>query len=296
MEQAFDTIVVGHITVDVNSLPWGVIENMLGGAPTYAGFALASLGKRVGVVSKIGRDFPDRFPPVYRRFGLDTEGILATPGETTTFENTYDDQGNREQRCRPIPSKISPEEIPGIYRGARSFYVSPVADEITPELLESLKEDDNIVVLDPQGLFRRIDEQGAVQVQKRDDLADFLANVDVVKIGKEELGAFPGDLKGALEELGKMGPEIAIATQGAAGCAILYKEGFSEVEGTKVDVKDLTGAGDVFGAAFLSRYLDTGKPVDSAKFASVAAGMKIRYKGPTGFPTEREILDALSHQ
>ncbi len=296
MEQPFDVVVVGYITIDVNSMPWGMIENMLGGPPTYAGFALASLGKRVGVVSKVGSDFPDQFPLIYSRLGLDTEGILTGGEETTTFENVYDEAGNREQRCMPITSKITPEEIPDLYRAARSFYVSPVADEITPELVESLKASGSTVMLDPQGLFRRVSPDGKVEVHRRDDLADFLANVDVVKIGLEELNAFAGEPRDALEELRKMGPEIAMATRGGEKCIILSKDGFSEIEPLKVDAKDLTGAGDVFGASFLSRYLDNKDPLDAARFAMAAAGLKIRYKGPTGFSTEREILDAMESQ
>ena len=230
MEPPLDVVVVGYITIDVNSMPWGVIENMLGGPPTYAGFALASLGKRVGVVSKVGSDFPDQFPLIYSRLGLDTEGILTGGEETTTFENVYDEAGNREQRCRPITSKISPEEVPDMYRGARSFYVSPVADEITPGLLKSVKASGSLVMLDPQGLFRQIDAEGKVEVRRRDDLADFLANVDVVKLGLEELKAFAEEPKDALEELRGMGPETAIATQGGEKCTILSKDGFTEIE------------------------------------------------------------------
>jgi ribokinase len=75
---------------------------------------------------------------------------------------------------------------------------------------------------------------------------------------------------------------------------VLSDDGFNEIDSLKVDAKDLTGAGDVFGAAFLSKYLDNRDAVKSAKFASAAAGLKIRYKGPIGFPSEKEILDVLS--
>ncbi len=292
----FDVIVIGHITIDVNVLPWGIIENMLGGAPTYAGFMLASLGEKVGVVSKIGEDFPDKFPPLYGKFGLDTEGIYSIPEKTTIFENTYDESGKRRQTCWLLPSKISPKEIPQAYFHTRSFYVSPVGDEITPNVLETVKKKENVVMLDPQGLFRKVAEDGRVDIQKPDNLGDYLTHVDIVKIGQDEFQAFAKSPEETLKELVEAGPKVAILTQGEKGCVVLSDGKFSEFEGLKVEVKDLTGAGDVFGAAFLVRYLNTNDVAESAKFATAAASLKIKYKGPSGFPTEGEILKALSSQ
>ena len=293
MSLEFDVIVVGHVAIDVNVLPWGVIENVLGGAPTYAGLTLVALRKNVGIASKVGADFLDKFPPLYSKLGLDTEGILVAGEHTTTFENTYDEAGNREQVCKHVAAKISPDDVPHAYRGARSFYVSPIADEVTANVLKSIKRKGNVVMLDPQGLFRKINKEGKVEIQPREDLSDFLKYVDIVKIGRDEARAFKGGARKILKNLQEMGPKIAILTRGEKACAMLSDGGYNEIKSLRVDAKDLTGAGDVFGAAFLARYLDTRDAAGSAKFASAAAGLKIRYKGPTGFPPEEEILEAL---
>lgn len=293
MNLEFDVIVVGHVAIDVNLMPWGVIENALGGAPTYAGLALVALRKNVGVVSKVGADFLEKFPPLYSKLGLDTEGILVAGEYTTTFENTYDEAGNREQVCRHVAAKIAPDDIPRAYQDAKGFYVSPIADEVTAGVLKSIKRDGNTVMLDPQGLFRKISNGGKVEIRPREDLEDFLKHVDIVKIGREEARALKGGDRKILESLREMGPKIAILTRGEKACTVLSDDEFSEVESLKVDARDVTGAGDVFGAAFLARYLDTRDAVKSARFASAAAGLKIRYKGPTGFPSEKEILEAV---
>lgn len=289
----FDVIVVGHVAVDVNVLPWGIIENVLGGAPTYAGLALVALRKNVGIVSKVGADFLDKFPPLYSKLGLDTEGILVTGEHTTTFENTYDEAGNREQVCKHVAIKISPDDIPRAYQDAKGFYVSPIVDEVTADVLKSIKREENIVMVDPQGLFRKMSDGGKIKIQPREDLGDFLKYVDIVKVGRDEARALKGDARKILEDLRGMGPKIAILTRGEKACAMLSDEGFSEIKSLEVDAKDLTGAGDVFGATFLAKYLDTRDAAKSAKFASAAAGLKIRYKGPTGFPSEKEIMEAI---
>lgn len=287
----FDTIVVGHIAIDVNVLPWGVIENALGGAPTYAGLTFAAMRKNVGVISKVGADFLEKFPPIYSKLGLDTEGMMVAGEYTTTFENTYDEAGNRKQVCKHVAPKISPNDIPAAYGDAQSFYVSPIANEITPDVLGAIKRESNLVMLDPQGLLREIRKDGKVEIKSR-ELDEFLKHVDIVKIGKEEMKALKGGAKKVLESLREMGPKIAILTKGKDASMVLSDEGLVKIESLKVDAKDLTGAGDVFGAAFLTRYVATRDALESAKFATAAAGLKIRYKGPTGFPSEKEILGA----
>ncbi|KUO40948.1 MAG: hypothetical protein AVW06_04885 [Hadesarchaea archaeon DG-33-1] len=285
----FDAIVVGHVAIDVNVLPWGIIENALGGAPTYAGLTFASLRKKIGVVSKVGADFPEKFPPIYSKLGLDTEGIFVAGEYTTTFENTYDEAGNREQVCKHVAPIISPSDIPATYSDAQSFYVSPIANEITPDVLRAIKRESNLVMLDPQGLLRKISKDGKVEIKSR-ELGEFLKYADIVKIGKEEARALKGGAKEVLESIRAMGPKIAILTKGRDALMMLSDEGLAKIESLKVDAKDLTGAGDVFGAAFLTRYVTTRDALESAKFATAAAGLKIKYKGPTGFPSEKEIL------
>lgn len=288
-----DTVIVGHATVDVNVFPHGIIENVLGGAPTYAGFALASLGNEAGIVSKIGQDFPEHFPPLFSKFGIDTEGILATRGKTTKFENTYTEEGKREQVCKEVADSISPGDIPRVYLDARSFYVSPVADEISPETLSKISEGGGATMLDPQGIFRKIGSSGEIKLERPEDLSDYLSSADIVKIGKGEFQTFEKPGEEVLETLVEMGPEIGILTLGEEGCKVLFGGKSTEIESLDVEAKDLTGAGDVFGAAFLANYLETEDPVGSARFATAAAGLKIEYKGPTGFPSTGEVEEVL---
>lgn len=120
-----------------------------------------------------------------------------------------------------------------------------------------------------------------------------MRHVDVVKLGKDEAKVFGGEAREVLEGLCELGPKIAILTRGAKPCVVLSEGDLQEIKGIRVEARDLTGAGDVFGAAFLSRYLETRDVVEAARFANAAAALKIKYKGPTGFPSEKEILDAI---
>lgn len=289
---AFDVVVIGHVAVDVNVFPWGVIENALGGAPTYSGLQFAALRQNVGIVSKVGVDFPEKFPPIFSKLGLDTEGIFVAGEYTTTFENTYDEVGNRTQVCRHIAPKIFPDDIPGDYSDAKSFYVSPIANEITPDVLKAVKKKSNLVMLDPQGILRVIGANGHVEVRPK-DLSEFLRYVDIVKMGMEEARVLKGDVEKGMRSILDMGPEIVILTKGGEQTIALSDGELIRVNSLKVEVRDMTGAGDVFGAAFLTRYMATRDVLNSTKFAAAAAGLKIRYKGPTGFSSEQEVLEAV---
>ncbi|MEM3401770.1 MAG: PfkB family carbohydrate kinase [Candidatus Hadarchaeales archaeon] len=288
---SFDVVVVGHVAIDVNVFPWGIIENILGGAPTYSGFTLVNLKRSVGFSAKVGLDFLEKFPPIYGKLGLDNEGMIVAGEHTTTFQNIYDESGRRTQICRHMAPPITPEDIPNEYLGATSFYVSPIANEVDHELLHHLKRNSNLVMLDPQGILREIGADGKVTVKPR-DLGRYLKYVDIVKLGMDEaavLGSTPED---SMRKIMEAGPEVVILTKGGAPSLVLSREGLVKVNPLKVVAKDMTGAGDVFGAAFLHRFMSTRDVVEAAKFGTAAAGLKIRFRGPVGFPSEKEVEEA----
>ncbi|MEM2282491.1 MAG: carbohydrate kinase family protein [Candidatus Hadarchaeales archaeon] len=287
-------LVVGHVAIDVNVFPWGVVENVLGGAPTYSGFFLAGLGKRVGILSKVGIDFTELFPPIFGKFGLDTEGLIVAGERSTTFQNTYDEHGNRVQVCKHLAPPLTVGDIPSYYTGFEGVYISPLGQEVSPELLAELRKRARVLMMDPQGLFRRIGADGRVRLESFDRLADYLKYVDIAKVGKDELAAFPGKSPAQVaEELRAAGASVAVVTQGEGGCIVSDGKEIRKFPALQVEVRDHTGAGDVFGAAFLCRYVETHDVVQSAKFANAAAGLKIRYRGAVGFPSLEEILRAI---
>ncbi len=294
LKNLLDVIIIGHIAIDTNILPCGSVENALGGVPTYAGIALTTLKKKVGIVSKVGIDFKDF--SFYSNQGIDIKGISIGGKRTTRFKNIYDSKGDRQQVCEGDISRITPEDIPKTYEEACSFYISPIIDEIGVDVIKRVKRKDNTVMLDPQGLFRKVDEKGRVEIALPKNLNELLRYVDIIKIGKGEVSAFKIGVKEILSCLVDAGPKIAIATLEREGCMLLAEDKVWKARSLKVDVKDPTGAGDVFGAIFLAIYMDTLNVREAIKFASVSAGLKIRYEGPTGFPSKGNIKEAKAYR
>jgi len=290
-ENRFDVIIIGHFSLDKNIWPTGQIKNTLGGAPTYSGSIFAALGKKTGIFTIIGKDHFSEALSFCQSKNIDTLGLLVSTEQTMAFQNSYTTDGSRRQKCLHVAPKLLIRNLPKNYLDSKAFYISPLAGEVDEELLRKLKKKENVLMLDPQGLMRNISKNGEVKVVfDKNKLERIFKLVDIVKIGKDEVKAFKMQEKEILNTLDRVGVKIAIITRGKDPIMILHSGRFFEVQTLDTEVKDPTGAGDVFGAAFLSEYM-TGSGVEkAAKFAAAAASLKIRYKGPNGFPSKKDII------
>jgi sugar/nucleoside kinase (ribokinase family) len=293
-ENGFDAIIVGHFSLDTNIWPTGQIKNALGGAPTYAGSAFAALHKRVGVFSIIGKDHYSEALSFCQAKGIDTQGLLVSSNETMVFQNLYTADGNRKQRCSNIAPKLSFRDLPKNYLASKAFYISPLAGEVDEEFIGKLKIKESIIMLDPQGLMRNANKEGEVStIFRKSKLERIFKLVDIVKIGKDEVKAFKMEEKRILNTLKKIGVKVTIITRGRDDVMIFYSRKIYKVKTLDVKVEDPTGAGDVFGATFLSEYINGSTINEAIKFATISAGLKIRYEGPNGFPSKKDIIKHL---
>jgi len=88
-----------------------------------------------------------------------------------------------------------------------------------------------------------------------------------------------------------------VITRGENGARILYGGEKADLPGFKVATKDLTGAGDVFAAAFFIRATDrTVSAVRAGRFANAVAALSLREIGPYGIPTLAEAEAFLKKQ
>jgi ribokinase len=83
---------------------------------------------------------------------------------------------------------------------------------------------------------------------------------------------------------------ILVETIGPDGCVIHHQGSWTAVPGHPVRAIDTTGAGDCFAAAFTLAFLRGNGPVESARFANLAAALSTRQLGSrAGVPTAAEI-------
>jgi sugar/nucleoside kinase (ribokinase family) len=112
-----------------------------------------------------------------------------------------------------------------------------------------------------------------------------------IRIGKEVPGfidtavnlSYMSDIvfanKSELELMNLPQDMFIVEKKGNSGATVFYNSKKFSVKGVKVDTVDTTGAGDIFNAAFLSKFLD-GKPITEAlKFANYAAAFSVTKEG-----------------
>jgi sugar/nucleoside kinase (ribokinase family) len=83
---------------------------------------------------------------------------------------------------------------------------------------------------------------------------------------------------------------LGVITMGEHGARVLYGGEMTDLPGYDVPTVDLTGAGDVFAAAFFIRATDrSASAVTAGKFANAVAALSLRAEGAAGIPSKQEV-------
>lgn len=104
-------------------------------------------------------------------------------------------------------------------------------------------------------------------------IGDWCKDAAFIKINTPEYEAIKDSINLADWE-GKL-----IVTRGSSGCMIFRNGGFDHFDVDKVDVFDLSGAGDSFLAALVSKFLDTRDVDESIKYANQKASEIVQQRG-----------------
>jgi sugar/nucleoside kinase (ribokinase family) len=287
----FDIVTVGNFTIDL------VISNTivnpsptLGGSPTYVSLSARRLGSKVSVISKVGKDFSKEHVSWLRANDIDLSGLkLAKEAATTSFTLRYRN-GKRNLQLRNQALPISLEDIPTSL-SSRAIHISPVANEISKEVVHKLRTLTRILSLDPQGFVREFDTEGNMHLKKWRD-SDILEKIDIYKSTLEEIKMTTGTsaLRTSMKKIHDVGPKIVLVTRGIQGSTLLFDEKFYGIPSCKPKtVKDYTGAGDTLIGAFLAEYVKGENPVWCACVGSAAASVKIESVGPIMLDGKEEI-------
>ncbi|HWQ57794.1 MAG TPA: carbohydrate kinase family protein [Clostridia bacterium] len=82
-----------------------------------------------------------------------------------------------------------------------------------------------------------------------------------------------------VQDLFDSGVGFVVVTRAENGCNIYRREGALSIPGVKIDVVDVTGAGDTFCSAFSLMYQRTGDPLRAGIFANYAAALSVAALG-----------------
>ena len=272
-------------------------DRILSGCSTNGCLAVSKLGGDAALVGCIGPDFAESLRQSLKHYSI--EAHICQSEESGGFSLIYyDELGNRtlDVLGRAAPIEDLPQDV---VSAADGIIIGPILGETSPELIERVcMSAQGIVLLDPQGLLRRIDEAGRVVHRRTDGLDAVIASCDIVKANEVEAriitGINPRDSEEALEQavrtLHSLGCDIAVVTMAADGSAIFDGETYFRIPAFAVDAVDPTGAGDTYGAGFLMKYLETSDLEQAGYYGSCVASVMVENVGPD-FPLTRAEAD-----
>lgn len=145
-----------------------------------------------------------------------------------------------------------------------------------------------LVYIDIHSLTLGIDENKHRFRRKLNDWRDWIEGADFVQLTSDEAWSFHPDDDFGPDAIHEIGHAVAdrikqacLMTMGAEGVRVFTGDGASHyVKAEPVsETVDTTGCGDVFGAAFLVKYLEAAILLSSVDFATKTAAKKCRFIG-----------------
>jgi sugar/nucleoside kinase (ribokinase family) len=274
-------LVIGQIVCDIQPDGSGV----LGGTALYSALTAARLGWRVGVLTRgrYGERINGVDVPSLEPFS-DELTIITQEAETPTFFVNEYHGGRRTQTIRNWAGPIDLHGLPPHWANAKVIHLGPVAREIDPHQAMSLTPD--FLGITPQGWMREwpMERGGRVHHVPLRLPPELLARTDAIVVSDEEIAL----ARPVVEWVGDR--RIGVVTLGENGCNLIYAGHRAELPGYPVKTVDLTGAGDVFAAAFFAKASDrTVSPVTAGRYANLVAALSLRAVGPGAVPSIEEI-------
>jgi len=264
-------LAVGHVTWDRLSE-----RQALGGAVTYAALQARKLGWEAAVLTAAGPDFE----PARDLSGVDV--FARTGAATTRFTNLYEPGGERRQVLSARAGPIDLAVLPDAWRDPDVLLLGPVAGEVAAGTAAAFAAE--VVGAGAQGWLRAFDADGTVSACDWPDPGADLAGVHVLLLSEH-------DLKDAGERARTFLTYVPIValTRGWEGSRLFTRDGVQDVPTLPREEVDPTGAGDVFAAALLVGYHETGDVAEAAAFAACAASCAVEGVGASSLGDRAEI-------
>lgn len=264
-----------------------------GGKGANQAVAIARMGGRVSLITKIGNDlFGKQSLELYRSEGISTDYVFSDP--------------NHPSGIGLIMADSSGEKYISIAQGAiRNLTVEDV-EQARPRI-----EQADILLMEleipPQTAeyATRIASQSGVTVILNPSPVqmispDLLRRVRIIIPNKTEASLLTGILvsdwasaRKAADSIHERGVETVIVTLGSMGALVRDRDVFYEIPAGKVEPVDTTAAGDTFCGVFCVGLSEGMSVVEAARMANRAAAISVTRQGSQEAIPYRAELDGL---
>jgi len=267
-----------------------------GGGQVGTGLVAASkLGATTGYIGTAGSDYAgDLKVESLREWGVDTSHVIRRMGPdeqvilVTVQSGTGERVFNHSDRLDAEP--ITLDELDYDYITSADYLLLDGSHpEAALETAKWMREAGKQVMLDGSKTAESIKES----TRRLIPFVDVLVCGD----GFGEKLAGVGDVFEAGERVLDMGPRIFVETLGERGSVTVTLKKNFETPSFEIEVKDTTGAGDVFHGAYLYGLINGWNPERIALFSTAVSALKCtRMGGRRSSPTLGEVLEFLQSQ
>lgn len=233
-------VIVGSTALDSIKTPKRENPRLLGGSASYASIA-ASFFAPVKMVGVVGDDFPRKYINMYKKHGIDIEGLQIKTGKTFHWSGEYEINMNNRRTLSTelgVFADFNPV-LPESYRDAEYVLLANISPSLQLHVLEQVKNP-KFIAADTMDLWLNI---------ALDDLLKLLKKVNLFVLNDSEAKLLTKDdnVVSSIKKIHRLGPEHVIIKKGEHG-AILSTDGdlFVTPAYPLLKVVDPTGAGDTF--------------------------------------------------
>lgn len=267
-------LITGSIGLDTVKTQLEQHADLLGGSASYGAVA-GSFFTDVHLVGIVGDDFPRRYLDLYRKHGINLDGLQIVPGQTFRWSGEYEwDMNNRRTLSVALNVFQTFEpKLPARYRSLPYVFLANISPQLQLHVLAQM-ERPKFVVADTMDLWIET---------AREPLMELLRKVDCLVLNESEAREFTKEtsLIKAGRKILQWGPKFVVVKKGEHGCLLFGWDFFFSAPAYPLeDIHDPTGAGDCFAGA-LTGYLAKCDRVDhdtlrkSVIYGSVLASFNV---------------------
>ena len=170
-------LVVGTTALDSIKTPYAENPRLLGGSASHAAVA-ASFFAPVHLVGVVGEDFPDKYIKLYRKHGINLDGLHRAPGKTFHWGGEYEVNMNNRRTLFTelgVIENFSPE-LPEHYRHVPFVLLANISPALQLHVLHQMSRP-KFVIADTMDLW--------INVALK-DLLKLLRHVDAIVVNDSE--------------------------------------------------------------------------------------------------------------
>jgi sugar/nucleoside kinase (ribokinase family) len=269
----------------------------LGGNAIYSAVGARIWSADVGIMARVGENYPERWLNQLRKAGIRTEGVVRVPGwqDMRTFyaysdlETRHDTEperhfsslglplpdelrgyvhstpGQDSQDYRPLSPR--PDDVPSSYFDVKVVHLSPLELPSHRALSAALARRGIRIHLDPGERY--------MKPTLMEEVRSFLRWVDVFLPSEQEVESLLGrvDPWQAAAQFAEAGPEVVVIKGGSKGSLVYDRVSRRcwRIPCYPSRVVDVTGCGDAYCGGYMVGFDETADPVLAGCYGAASA-------------------------